>query len=47
MLQSIEEDEKGPNNVGTVGGTREMWFLTEDGLHAVLTQSLFKTHDEC
>ena len=39
MLKSIDEEEKGVNNVYTPGGVQEMWFLTEDGLYEVLMQS--------
>ena len=39
MLKSIDEDEKVLNNVYTLGGTQETWFLTEDGLYEVLMQS--------
>lgn len=39
MLQGIDKDEKVKNNVLTLGGNQEMWFLTEDGLYEVLMQS--------
>lgn len=39
MLKSVDEDEKVVNNVYTLGGTQETWFLTEDGLYEVLMQS--------
>ena len=39
MLKSVDEDEKVVNNAYTLGGTQEMWFLTEDGLYEVLMQS--------
>ena len=39
MLQKIDEDEKVVNNVYTLGGVQEAWFLTEDGLYEVLMQS--------
>ena len=39
MLQKIDEDEKVVNNVYTLGGNQEAWFLTEDGLYEVLMQS--------
>ena len=39
MLKSIDEEEKGVNNVYTPGGVQEMWFLTEDGVYEVLMQS--------
>ena len=39
MLQGIDESEKVLNNVYTLGGNQESWFLTEDGLYEVLMQS--------
>lgn len=39
MLKKIEDDEKGVNNVYTLGGVQEKWFLTEDGLYEVCMQS--------
>ena len=39
MLQKIDEDEKVVNNVYTLGGNQDTWFLTEDGLYEVLMQS--------
>jgi anti-repressor protein len=39
MLQSIDDSEKVLNNVYTLGGSQETWFLTEDGLYEVLMQS--------
>ena len=39
MIQNIDEDEKVVNNVHTLGGNQEAWFLTEDGLYEVLMQS--------
>lgn len=39
MLRKVDEDEKVTNNVCTLGGNQEMWFLTEDGLYEVLMQS--------
>ena len=39
MLQKIDEDEKVVNNVYTLGGNQEAWFLNEDGLYEVLMQS--------
>jgi anti-repressor protein len=39
MLQSIDEYEKVINNVYTLGGNQDMWFLTEDGLYEVLMLS--------
>lgn len=39
MLNKVDEDEKVLNNVYTLGGAQESWFLTEDGLYEVLMQS--------
>lgn len=39
MISSVDDDEKVRNNVPTLGGVQEMWFLTEDGLYEVLMQS--------
>ena len=39
MLDVVEEDEKVVNNVYTLGGNQQAWFLTEDGLYEVLMQS--------
>lgn len=39
MLKKIDEDEKVVNNVYTLGGIQETWFLTENGLYEVLFQS--------
>ncbi|WP_333880351.1 phage antirepressor KilAC domain-containing protein [Lysinibacillus capsici] len=39
MLKSVDDEEKVVNNVYTLGGTQESWFLTEDGLYEVLMQS--------
>lgn len=39
MLKKVDEEEKGTNNVCTLGGTQKAWFLTEDGLYEVLMQS--------
>lgn len=39
MLQSIDENEKVINNVYTLGGNQDMWFLTEDGLYEILMLS--------
>lgn len=39
MIRSVDEDEKVKNNVLTLGGPQETWFLTEDGLYEVLMQS--------
>lgn len=39
MLNNVDDDEKVVNNVYTLGGVQETWFLTEDGLYEVLMQS--------
>lgn len=39
MLSKVDEDEKVVNNVYTLGGNQQTWFLTEDGLYEVLMQS--------
>lgn len=39
MMKSVDADEKVVNNVYTLGGVQETWFLTEDGLYEVLMQS--------
>ena len=39
MLKKIDEDEKVVNNIYTLGGIQETWFLTENGLYEVLMQS--------
>ena len=39
MISKIDDFEKGVNNVYTLGGNQEMWFLTEDGMNEVLMQS--------
>ncbi len=39
MVQSVDEDEKVRNNVPTLGGVQESWFLTENGLYEVLMLS--------
>lgn len=39
MLNTVDENEKVVNNVYTLGGVQENWFLTEDGLYEVLMQS--------
>lgn len=39
MIKSVDGDEKVKNNVPTLGGNQESWFLTEDGLYEVLMQS--------
>ena len=35
MLRKVDEDEKVTNNVCTLGGNQETWFLTEAGLYDV------------
>lgn len=39
MMRNIDNEEKVTNNVCTLGGIQEAWFLTEDGLYEVLMQS--------
>lgn len=39
MIKSVDEDERGVNNVYTLGGIQSKWFLTEDGLYEVCMQS--------
>lgn len=39
MLNTVDENEKVVNNVYTLGGVQESWFLTEDGLYEILMQS--------
>lgn len=39
MVKNVEEEEKVTNNVCTLGGSQNAWFLTEDGLYEVLMQS--------
>lgn len=39
MVKNVDEDEKVTNNVCTLGGSQNAWFLTEDGLYEVLMQS--------
>ncbi len=39
MVQSVDEDEKVRNNVPTLGGNQEAWFLTENGVYEVLMLS--------
>ena len=39
MISSVDDDEKVRNNVPTLGGIQETWFLTENGLYEVLMQS--------
>ncbi|MFR9591849.1 MAG: phage antirepressor KilAC domain-containing protein [Rikenellaceae bacterium] len=39
MIKTVDDDEKVVNNVYTLGGEQESWFLTENGLYEVLMQS--------
>lgn len=39
MLKKVDKEEKVTNNVCTLGGIQQAWFLTEDGLYEVLMQS--------
>lgn len=39
MIKTVDEDEKGVNNVYTPGGVQSKWFLTEDGLYECCMQS--------
>ena len=39
MMSSVDDDEKVLTNGYTLGGSQEMWFLTEYGLYEVLMQS--------
>lgn len=39
MLNKVDDEEKVRTNVPTLGGTQEMWLVTEDGLYEVLMQS--------
>ena len=39
MINSVDEDEKLNGTIFRAGQSREMWFLTEDGLYEVLMQS--------
>lgn len=39
MLSNVDDDEKVLTNSYTLGGSQEMWFLTEYGLYEVLMQS--------
>lgn len=39
MLQNVDDYEKVVNNVHTLGGNQDCWFLTEYGLYEVLMQS--------
>lgn len=39
MIRNVDDEEKVTNNVCTLGGIQEAWFLTEDGVYEVLMQS--------
>ena len=39
MLNKVDEDEKVRNNITTLGGIQNTWFLTEQGLYELLMQS--------
>ncbi|EOU1904092.1 phage antirepressor Ant [Clostridium perfringens] len=39
MISKVDEEEKVRNNVTTLGGIQNTWFLTEDGVYEVLMQS--------
>ncbi|MED2615681.1 hypothetical protein CN578_22225 [Bacillus toyonensis] len=39
MMKSIDEEEKVLNNVYTLGGDQESWFITEDGIYELLMLS--------
>ena len=39
LLDKIDEDEKVRNNITTLGGIQNTWFVTEDGLYELLMQS--------
>lgn len=39
MVKAVDDDEKVKNSILTLGGSQEMWFLTEAGLYEVLMQS--------
>lgn len=39
MMELVDEDEKLMCPISTSGQSREMWFLTEDGVYEVLMQS--------
>ena len=36
MLDKVDEDEKCRNNITTLGGVQNTWFLTEQGLYDVI-----------
>lgn len=39
MIKNIDQDEKVLDSIYTLGGTQEVWLLTEDGVYEVLMQS--------
>ena len=39
MIRKVDDDEKLTQTMFVSGQTREMWFLTEDGLYEILMQS--------
>nr|WP_257130229.1 Bro-N domain-containing protein [Bacillus pseudomycoides] len=39
MMSLVDEDEKVLDNVYTLGGNQQAWFLTEDGIYEVLMMS--------
>ncbi|CJE20852.1 BRO-N domain-containing protein [Streptococcus pneumoniae] len=39
FLKNVDDSEKVRNNITTLGGKQEAWFLTEEGLYEVLMQS--------
>lgn len=39
MLELVDDEEKGVNQLLTPGGYQQVWFLTEQGLYEVLMQS--------
>lgn len=39
MIANVDEEEKVRNSIPTLGGSQEVWCLTEDGLYEVLMQS--------
>lgn len=39
LVNLVDDDEKVRNNLPTLGGNQQVWFLTEDGLYEVFMQS--------
>lgn len=39
MIEMLDEEEKGIRNVYTLGGTQNVWMITEDGLYEILMRS--------